>query len=143
HTRRTPGEDAPAVSGDGAGGLCGPRGPGAAAVLRHPPAGHQPHRPRPDGAVRLPLRRAERPGGGSGEGGGHRGERGHPAVPGLPAQPEGPHSGRVPGDHPQLLRAGGGLSAGAICRRAAGTGLPAVPGPQGQAPGLQAAGGGG
>lgn len=35
------------------------------------------------------------------------GERGHPAVPGLPAQPEGPHSGRVPGDHPQLLRAGG------------------------------------
>ena len=29
------------------------------------------------------------------------GERGHPAVPGLPAQPEGPHSGRVPGDHPQ------------------------------------------
>ena len=29
HTRRTPGEDAPAVSGDGAGGLCGPRGPGA------------------------------------------------------------------------------------------------------------------
>ena len=47
------------------------------------------------------------------------GERGHPAVPGLPAQPEGPHSGRVPGDHPQLLRAGGGLSAGAICRRAA------------------------
>ncbi len=49
-----------------------------------PRRGHQPHRPRPDGAVRLPLRRAERPGGGSGEGGGHRGERGHPAVPGLP-----------------------------------------------------------
>ena len=29
-----------------------------------------------------------------------------------------------------------------LCRRAAGAGLPAVPGPQGQAPGLQAAGGG-
>ena len=49
-----------------------------------PPAGHQPHRPRSDGAVRLPLRRAERPGGGSGEGGGHRGERGYPGCPWSP-----------------------------------------------------------
>ena len=53
----------------GLGGLCGPRGPGAAAVLRHPPGGTPTPSPTPDGAVRLPLRRAERPGGGSGEGG--------------------------------------------------------------------------
>ena len=123
----------------GAGGLCGPRGPGAAAVLAIPrrdtnPIAHalMERYDSLSGVLNAPVEDLEKVEG-----------IGESAVSLLPScRDAGPHSGRVPGDHPQLLRAGGGLSAGAICRRAAGAGLPAVPGPQGQAPGLQAAGGG-
>ena len=70
--------------------LRGPRGPGAAAVLRHSPAGHQPHRPRSDGAVRLPFCGADRAGGGLMQSGGYRGERRHFAAPCSAGVPKGP-----------------------------------------------------
>ena len=61
HTRRTPEKMRRRFLETGLEGFADHEALEAAAVLRHPPAGHQPHRPRPDGAVRLPLRRAERP----------------------------------------------------------------------------------
>ena len=86
-TQRTPGAAEGAVPGDGTGQLYRCAGVGAAAVLRHPPKGYQPHCPRAAGPLRKPVAGAGRAVGGAEEGAGHQRPLGEPAAAGHGAGP--------------------------------------------------------
>ena len=120
--------------------LCRPRTAGAAALLRHPPEGHQPHRPRPHRAVRQLAGSAVRSGGGADGGALHQGKGGG-------AGPAGPRSVSAGADvggglrgHPGHPGADRGILPAALHRPCLRGHVPALPGRKGQKEGAVQAG---